>query len=159
MIRPSVGIRRFNFCRSLCGHKTERSSVQIRACLLRAVITTHQRLKKKKKKGSCLVPASVGAYFVGIWKPSWSWNERNSTLPKYTQHKLFLPCDQSENQNHFILPKCSYSPWRKTYRRSHILWLPQQIWPKFFLPLHCTFHQLNFHPWCFFFSCSSHAPL
>lgn len=45
-----MGIRRFNFCRSLCGHKTERSSVQIRACLLRAVITTHQRLKKKKKK-------------------------------------------------------------------------------------------------------------
>lgn len=29
--------------------------------------------------------------------------EQLNMLPKYTQHKLWLPCDHSENQNHFIL--------------------------------------------------------
>lgn len=32
-------------------------------------------------------------------------------LLKYTQHKLFLPCDQSGNQNQFILHSSACTLW------------------------------------------------
>lgn len=135
-----------NLCCSLYGHKTEE---QIfcpgLSCLPSADITAHERWKR----GICLVPASLGAYFVGIWKLCWSWIERNSTLPKYTQHKLFLPCDQSENQNHFILPSAVTVLGGKTHCSfvsvSHTLcgWHSKSDLNSL-SGLHCAFQQLSF---------------
>lgn len=86
------------------------SSVQIRA-----VYTKHNNHStlKIRETGLCGPCLTACAYFAGIWKLCRSWNGRNSVLPKHTQHKLFLPCDQSQNRNRFIFSKCRLSPRRK----------------------------------------------
>lgn len=79
------------------------------SCLHSTMITAHQRLKKK---GFQLCPCRVHI-LLGFGNSAEA-ESRSPACCQDTQHKLFLPCDQSENQNHFIPPECSHSALRKT---------------------------------------------